>query len=126
MARAESAQAERKARLDLPWRQENTGTIMRGSFFWGMVVGAGGTLVASIPWETTRPAAKRALRAGLAGYAAVRGAAARFAEDVEDLVAEVAHEMKQTPAPEAASATAATQGAASQEKDAVDGSQSKS
>lgn len=99
---------------------------MRGSFFWGMVVGASGALLGSIPWETTRPAAKRALRAGLAGYAAVRGGAARFAEDVEDLVAEVAHEMKQTPVPEAASGTAATQEAVSQEKGAVDEAQSKS
>lgn len=71
---------------------------MRGGFLWGLAVGAGAALAGPGLWASGRPAAKRALRAGIMGYIAARRMATRMAEEVEDLVAEVAHEMKEAAA----------------------------
>lgn len=49
--------------------------------------------------RAARPVLRKGLKRGLEAYAAVRGAAAEFAEDVEDLVAEVQAELKQGDAP---------------------------
>jgi hypothetical protein len=53
--------------------------------------------------RAARPVLRKGLKQGLEAYAAVRGAAAELAEDVEDLVAEVQAELKQgrEPAPPA-------------------------
>lgn len=68
---------------------------MRGGFFLGIAVGLGAALTGPGIWRSGRPAAKKALRAGLEGYVVARRKAARVAEELEDLVAEVAHEMKE-------------------------------
>lgn len=67
---------------------------MRGGFFWGIALGAGAALAGPAAWRSGRPVAKRALRAGVEGYVAARRLAARMGEEIEDLVAEVAHDMK--------------------------------
>jgi hypothetical protein len=53
--------------------------------------------------RATRPALRQGLKRGIEAYAAVRGAAAELAEDIEDLVAEVQAELKPTTAPGARS-----------------------
>lgn len=45
--------------------------------------------------RAARPVLRKGLKHGLEAYTAVRGAAAEFAEDIEDLVAEVQTELKQ-------------------------------
>lgn len=67
---------------------------MRSGFLIGLAVGVGAAVLGPYAWRTGRPAAKAAMRAGIEGYVVARGAAARFAEDVEDLAAEVRHEMQ--------------------------------
>lgn len=59
-----------------------------------LIVGVGALAVAAIIGaprllKAARPSAREAIRRGLGLYERVRGAAAEFAEDVEDLVAEV-------------------------------------
>lgn len=52
--------------------------------------------------RTARPVLRSGLKRGLAAYQSLRGAAADFAEDVEDLIAEVQAELKDVrPTPEA-------------------------
>lgn len=68
---------------------------MRSGFFWGLALGAGAALAGPGLWRSGRPAAKKALRAGLEGYVTARRMSARMIEEVEDLVAEVAHDMKE-------------------------------
>lgn len=65
---------------------------MRG-FFVGLAVGVGAALIGPSYWRSARPAAKKAVRAGVEGYIVARHAVARMAEEVEDLIAEVSHEM---------------------------------
>lgn len=68
---------------------------MRGNFFLGFAFGAGAMLFGPSLWTSGRPAIKGAVRAGIEGYGVARVKAAQFAEEVEDLVAEVAHEMQE-------------------------------
>lgn len=49
--------------------------------------------------RAARPMLRKGLKQGLEACAAVRGAAAELAEDVEDLVAEVQSELKQAQSP---------------------------
>jgi hypothetical protein len=63
-----------------------------------LAVGALGALVgvavvAPQVLRAARPALREGLKRGLAAYGAVRAAAAEFAEDVEDLIAEVQQEL---------------------------------
>jgi hypothetical protein len=80
------------------WPALMEGVDMKGSFFWGLAIGVGAAVAGPGFWRSGRPAAKKALRAGLEGYVVARRAAARMVEEVEDLVAEVAHEMKEAAA----------------------------
>lgn len=59
----------------------------------GAALGTGAALLGPLMWRAGRPLAKSALRAGIEGFGAARVAAARIGEEVEDLVAEVRHEM---------------------------------
>lgn len=70
---------------------------MRG-FFLGLAVGVGAAVGGQSYWRVARPAAKKALRAGIEGYIVARRGLARMAEEVEDLVAEVSHEMAEAAA----------------------------
>jgi len=79
--------------------------MMRGNLLLGMAIGVGAALVGPKLWETNRETIKKAMRAGLEGYGAARVAAARFGEEVEDLVAEVLHEMKEEATGEAGAGT---------------------
>lgn len=67
--------------------------VLRGGFFIGIAVGLGIAVVGPTLWRLGRPAAKDAIKAGVAGYGAARVALARAAEEVEDLVAEASHEI---------------------------------
>lgn len=67
---------------------------MRGNVWTGIAIGAGAVLFGPALLRSSRPALKQLLRAGLEGYGSARVAAARLAEEVEDLVAEVAYEMQ--------------------------------
>ena len=71
---------------------------MRGGFFVGLAVGAGAALVGPAYWRVARPAAKKAMRAGVEGYIVARRGLARMTEEVEDLIAEVSHEMAEAAA----------------------------
>lgn len=71
-----------------------------------MIVGAGAlalTAILAAPrvLAAARPTAREALRRGLNLYERARHAAAEFAEDVEDLVAEVQADIGEKRAPEA-------------------------
>lgn len=68
---------------------------MRDNMLIGIAIGAAAALVGPKLWESSRPTIKKALRAGLESYGTARVAAARFSEEVEDLVAEVLYEMKE-------------------------------
>ena len=70
------------------------GSFLRGGFLVGVAIGAGAALFGPRIWRAARPYAKSALKAGLDGYAGARAAAARAAEEVEDLVVETVHEMQ--------------------------------
>jgi hypothetical protein len=78
--------------------------MLRGGFLLGLAVGVGAAVVGPTLWRLARPAAKDAIKAGVAGYGAARVALARAGEEVEDLMAEAAHEMKETAAKAAAAA----------------------
>lgn len=67
-----------------------------------LVVGAGALVVGAVIAAPTllraaRPTAREALRRGLNLYERARSAAAEFAEDVEDMVAEVTAERQAAP-----------------------------
>jgi hypothetical protein len=77
-----------------------------------LLVGAGALTIATIVAAPTilrasRPIAREALRRGLDLYGRVRAAAAEFADDVEDLVAEVRAETTADPPANDASTGAA-------------------
>jgi hypothetical protein len=79
--------------------EESVGPVSRllgGVIVVGLGLGAV-ALVANAPklLRSTRPFLRQGLKRGLAAYDGLRGAAAEFAEDVEDLVAEVQTELKQ-------------------------------
>lgn len=69
--------------------------LLGGVVLVGVGVGAV-VLAANAPrlLRASRPVLRQGLKRGLEAYAALRGAAADFAEDVEDLVAEVQAELK--------------------------------
>jgi hypothetical protein len=71
------------------------GQLLRGGLLLGVALGAGAAIVGPAVWRTARPYAKSALRSGIEGLAAARVAAARVGEEVEDLVAEVMHEISE-------------------------------
>lgn len=75
------------------------GSFLRNGFLIGVAVGAGAAIFGPSIWRAARPHAKAALRAGMDGYASARAAAARAAEEVEDLVVETVHEMQEAAAP---------------------------
>ncbi|MFS8038647.1 hypothetical protein ACI7BZ_17105 [Xanthobacter sp. AM11] len=88
------------------------GKVVRGGFLIGVAVGIGAAVVGPTLWRLARPAAKDAVKAGVAGYGAARVALARAAEEVEDLVAEAGHELRGAAADAGAAAdTAGTAGA---------------
>lgn len=71
-----------------------------------VIVGAGALVVATVLaaprlLAAARPTAREALRRGLKLYERARHAAAEFAEDVEDLVAEVQADIGETREPQA-------------------------
>lgn len=73
---------------------------MNGSRILGTILLAGGVvaavaLIVAAPnlLRASRPFARAALKRGIGAYASARAAAAEFAEDVEDLVAEVQAEL---------------------------------
>ena len=70
--------------------------LLGGIILVGVGLGAV-ALVANAPrlLRSARPLLRQGLKRGLAAYDGLRGAAAEFAEDVEDLVAEVQSELKQ-------------------------------
>ena len=81
--------------------------MARGDFLLGLAVGAGVVLVGT-RWQAARPLAKAALRSGVAAYAVARRTAADIGEEIEDLIAETAHEIaEEKAAVEAAPAPAA-------------------
>lgn len=66
--------------------------LLRGGLLVGAAVAVGSWIGPSL-WRNARPVAKSALKTGMGAAEAARVAAARLAEDIEDLVAEVRHEM---------------------------------
>ena len=66
--------------------------MARGDFLLGLALGAGAVLLGT-RWREARPVAKAALRGGVAAYAVARRAAADIGEEIEDLIAETAHEI---------------------------------
>lgn len=72
--------------------------VVRGGLLIGIAVGLGMAVIGPTLWRLARPTAKDAIKAGVAGYGAARVALARASEEVEDLVAEATHEIKQTAA----------------------------
>jgi hypothetical protein len=70
-----------------------------GGFALGVATGLGAALAATMSSRSTRPIAKKMVRAGVEGYIATRASVMRWAEDVEDMVAEVMHEMGETEPP---------------------------
>lgn len=76
--------------------------LLGGVVLVGVGIGAL-ALVANAPkvLRASRPLLRRGLKQGLGAYAALRSAAADFAEDVEDLIAEVQAELKTPDTPDA-------------------------
>lgn len=72
--------------------------VVRSGLLIGVAVGVGVAVIGPTLWRLMRPAAKDAIKAGVAGYGAARVALARATEEVEDLVAEATHEIKETAA----------------------------
>lgn len=79
--------------------------ILRGMATVGLALaatlGAGAVLAGPVAWRTARPIVKAALITGLRAAASARTAVARAAEDVEDLIAEVRHELREAEAGDA-------------------------
>ena len=73
----------------------STGKVLGGGVLVGVAVGVGAALIGPALWRLGRPLLKDAIKAGAAGYGAARLAAARAAEEMEDLAAEAAHELAQ-------------------------------
>jgi hypothetical protein len=73
----------------------------------GLVVAGGALVVAGViaapkALQSARPRLRTLMKSGLQVYAKTRSAAAEFADDVEDLFAEVTAELANTPEPKAA------------------------
>lgn len=91
----------------------DAGKAMRGGVLIGIAVGIGAAVIGPTLWRLARPAAKDAIKAGVAGYGAARVAIARAAEEVEDLVAEAGHEIRSAAEAGAGAAADAAQDAGS-------------
>ena len=86
------------------------GRILGGAMLAGAAVLALGAVVAAPRLlKAARPALREGLKRGMRFYEAAREGAAAFAEDVEDLVAEVRAEMTAAPPGEHASEPAVEQ-----------------
>lgn len=89
---------------------------LRAGLMAGAVLGVGVAVVAPAVFRIARPGLKSALKAGFAGLASAQVAAMKAGEHIEDLLAEVAHELaheEQGAAADAAKAAAAGASAAS-------------
>lgn len=73
----------------------STGKVLGSGVLVGFAVGVGATLIGPALWRLGRPFLKDVIKAGATGYGAARLAAARAAEEMEDLAAEAAHELSQ-------------------------------
>jgi len=87
---------------------------LRAGLLAGAAFGVGAAVVAPTVFRMARPSIKKALKAGFATMSAAQVAAYRAGEGLEDLFAEVAHELTsdQQHAAAAAARTAATATAA--------------
>lgn len=86
---------------------------LRAGLLAGAAVGVGVMVVAPAVFRIARPGVKTALKAGFAGLAAAQVAVLKAGEHLEDLLAEVAHEMAhEEPGAAANAAQAAATGAA--------------
>ncbi|TCT07800.1 DUF5132 domain-containing protein [Aquabacter spiritensis] len=72
-----------------------TGKAVGGGLLIGLALGLGTAVIGPALWRLGRPLAKDAIKAGVTGFGAARVAVARASEEVEDLVAEAAHELAQ-------------------------------
>jgi hypothetical protein len=68
---------------------------LRAGLLAGAALGVGAAVVAPAVFRIARPGIKTALKAGFAGITAAQTAVLRAGEHVEDLLAEVAHELTQ-------------------------------
>jgi hypothetical protein len=68
---------------------------LRAGLAAGAALGVGAAVVAPAVFRIARPGIKTALKAGFAGVTAAQAALLRAGEHVEDLLAEVAHELAQ-------------------------------
>lgn len=68
---------------------------LRAGLAAGAALGVGAAVVAPAAFRILRPGFKTALKAGFAGLSAARVAVMKAGEHVEDLLAEVAHELVQ-------------------------------
>jgi len=82
---------------------------LRAGLAAGAALGVGAAVIAPAVFRIARPGIKTALKAGFAGISAAQVAVLRAGEHVEDLLAEVAHELAQE---EQHAAAAAAQSAA--------------
>ena len=73
----------------------------------GVAIGVGAAVVAPAVFRILRPGVKTALKAGFSGVVAARVAVLKAGEHIEDLLAEVAHELAQEEQHGAATAAAA-------------------
>ncbi|WP_374573342.1 hypothetical protein [Phenylobacterium sp.] len=86
---------------------------LRAGLLAGAAIGVGAAVVAPAVFRIARPGLKTALKAGFAGMASAQVAVMKAGEHLEDLLAEVAHEMAhEEPGPAAEAAHAAAAGAA--------------
>ncbi len=72
------------------------------------VLTVGAVVAAPALLRTTRPIIREGLRRGIGYYARARAAASEFAEDIDDLIAEVRSELAAEQSPEAPAAPADT------------------
>jgi hypothetical protein len=68
---------------------------LRAGLAAGAALGVGAAVVAPAVFRIARPGLKTALKAGFAGITAAQAAVLRAGEHLEDLLAEVAHELSQ-------------------------------
>jgi len=66
---------------------------LRAGLLAGAAIGVGVAVVAPAVFRIARPGVKTALKAGFAGLASAQTAVMKAGEHLEDLLAEVAHEM---------------------------------
>jgi hypothetical protein len=86
----------------------SVGSFVRSGFLVGTAVGAGLALFGPALWRAARPHIRDVMKAGMTGFASASAVAARAAEEVEDLVAEVAHDLRESAGKSGAEEAAAT------------------